>query len=217
MSPERIAPEKFGFKNGRPTIASDCYALGMVIYETISGNVPFHKDTDVAVFMKVVVEGEHPPRGAKFATGLWGMLERCWVSEPENRPSIGDVLRCLEMVSNLSEPASSGADGGVDEDGNSDSTTSSSRGDSPNFFATDDSAQFPPIHSLQDDYSNRPAEQKGESPEATSVPYDGQLPPPYHSPGQDTGVHSYQTHILGPGWYPPTSAQGQRVWVRRSP
>jgi len=69
MSPERIAPERFGFKNSCPTKSSDCYALGMVIYETISGNLPYHRDTDITVFMKVV-EGERPPRGAGFISGL---------------------------------------------------------------------------------------------------------------------------------------------------
>ena len=76
MSPERIAPERFGFENGRPTIPSDCYALGMVIYETISGNIPFHKDMDLTVSMKVV-KGKRPPRGAKFTEDLWGMLGQC--------------------------------------------------------------------------------------------------------------------------------------------
>jgi len=126
MSPERIAPDRFGFKNSRPTVSSDCYSLGMVIYETISGNVPFHKDTDPAVFMKVV-EGKHPPRGVKFTKSLWGMLERCWASGPNNRPSIETVLQCLEAVPSLPGPSSPGADEEVEEDDDySDSTTDSS-------------------------------------------------------------------------------------------
>jgi len=32
MSPELLDPERFG-SSGRPTCESDCYALGMVIYE----------------------------------------------------------------------------------------------------------------------------------------------------------------------------------------
>jgi len=150
MSPERIAPEQFGFKNSRPTISSDCYALGMVIYETISGYIPFHKDTDLTVFLKVVVKGEHPPQGAKFAKSLWRMLERCWASKPDDRPSIEDVLRCLEVVSNLSEPPSPGASGGFDEDGGWDSPASSSDGESVDFFATDDRTQLSPADPLQD-------------------------------------------------------------------
>src|ERR1700753_223942 len=65
MSPELIAPEKFGFETSRPTKSSDCYALGMVIYETISGNVPFHKCIETVVYVKVML-GEHPSRGAVF-------------------------------------------------------------------------------------------------------------------------------------------------------
>jgi len=36
MSPELLDPERFGMpesENNRPTKQSDCYALGMVIYE----------------------------------------------------------------------------------------------------------------------------------------------------------------------------------------
>jgi len=125
MSPELIAPQRFGLKSSRPTKPSDCYAFGMVIYETISGNLPFHKHTDLTVFMKVV-EGELPPRGVNFTKRLWEMLELCWTPQPDDRPSIEDVLRCLEMASDLSEPPSPGVGDGMDEDDDDwDPTTSS--------------------------------------------------------------------------------------------
>jgi hypothetical protein len=128
MSPELIAPQRFGLKSFCPTESSDCYALGMVIYETISGNLPFHEDTDLAVFVKVL-EGERPPRGAKFREGLWRMLEQCWGSQPSNRPTIEDVLRCLETFSNLSEPPSPEVGEGVETDGDcGDSVNGSSGG-----------------------------------------------------------------------------------------
>jgi serine/threonine protein kinase len=116
MSPELIAPQRFGLKSSRPTKSSDCYAFGMVIYETISGNLPFHKDTDLVVFVKVL-EGERPPRGVRFREGLWRMLEQCWGSQPNDRPTIEDVLQCLEMPSNSSEPSSPEVDEGVDRTG----------------------------------------------------------------------------------------------------
>jgi serine/threonine protein kinase len=101
MSPELIDPQQFGLQHSRPTESSDCYALGMVIYETISGNLPFHNDADLTVFVKVI-QGKRPPRGPKFRKDLWMMLEQCWESQPRNRPSVGDVLRFLETYTNPS-------------------------------------------------------------------------------------------------------------------
>ena len=115
MSPELIAPQRFGLEKSRPTKSSDCYALGMVIYETISGNLPFHKDTDLTVFTKVL-EGGRPPRGVRFTEGLWKMLELCWTSQPNNRPSIEDVLLRLVIVSNLPAPPSPRVDEAMDDD-----------------------------------------------------------------------------------------------------
>ncbi|KAF9790923.1 kinase-like domain-containing protein [Thelephora terrestris] len=112
MSPELIAPEDFGMKTSRPTEFSDCYSLGMVIYETISGNLPFHEDTDLTVFVKVL-KGERPRREAGFTTSLWEMLERCWMPQPNHRPSVEDVLRCLETCSSLSASSSLGMDTGM--------------------------------------------------------------------------------------------------------
>jgi hypothetical protein len=33
MSPELLDPDRFGISNSQPTKRSDCYALGMVVYE----------------------------------------------------------------------------------------------------------------------------------------------------------------------------------------
>jgi len=121
MSPELIAPERFGLKNSRPTKSSDCYALGMVIYETISGHLPFHEHTDFTVFVKVL-EGKRPPRGVSFTRSLWKMMEQCWTSQSNDRPSIEDVLRCLETSSHSSEPLSPEVDEGTETDSGSEDT-----------------------------------------------------------------------------------------------
>ena len=105
VSPELIDPQRFGFEDGRRTKYSDCYAaaLGMVIYETISGRLPFHQHSDLTVFVKVLA-GERPPRGVGFTGRLWEMLGLCWMYQPNSRPSIEDVLQCLEGVSKLTDP-----------------------------------------------------------------------------------------------------------------
>ena len=112
MAPELIAPQKFGFKTSRPTKFSDCYSLGMVIYETISGKPPFHEDTDMAVFLKVVT-GERPSREGGFTDSLWKTVEQCWTPQPNDRPNVEDVLRCLETFSNTPQPFP-GTDNGME-------------------------------------------------------------------------------------------------------
>ena len=98
MSPERISPQDFGVKTSRPSKSSDCYSLGMVIYEIISGNLPFHEDRDLTVFVKVL-KGERPRREARFANDLWDILEQCWMPQPNDRPTVEDILQGLGTCS----------------------------------------------------------------------------------------------------------------------
>jgi len=100
ISPELIDPSKFNLKESRPTKKSDCYALGMVIYEVLSGQVPF-ASCEYAAIASTVVGGERPRRpqggdGARFTDGLWWMLEDCWKPQPDDRPSLDIVLGCLQ-------------------------------------------------------------------------------------------------------------------------
>ena len=102
MAPELIDPQRFGFKNSRPTKCSDCYALGMVIYETISGHLPFHQYTDLTVCVKVL-EGELPSPQNGFTGSLWETMKLCWTPQPAARPRIEDVLQRLERVTTSPE------------------------------------------------------------------------------------------------------------------
>ena len=97
MSPELIYPGQFGLEKSSPTKPSDCYAFGMVIYEIISGNIPFHEHATPAVSV-MVTKGELPSRGAKFTDSLWAVLERCWAAQPSARPSVEAVLQSLKVV-----------------------------------------------------------------------------------------------------------------------
>ena len=101
MSPERLDPNRFGLGDDQPTKQSDCYALGMVILEVLSGQIPFNGDSNNFIVMQKVLDGKHPgrPRGAEavwFTGDLWGMLEQCWSWQKKDRPTAEDVLGRLK-------------------------------------------------------------------------------------------------------------------------
>ena len=109
MSPELIDPGSFGLKESRPTKESDCYALGMVIYEVLAGETPFSLHSTPLVIKKVL-EGKRPERpegkkGTLFTDDLWRILGLCWKQNPVERTNAKTVLPCLEGTS--SPPRSS--------------------------------------------------------------------------------------------------------------
>ena len=108
MSPELLDPDGFDLKGGRATKGSDCYALGMVILEVLSGKAPFPQRKGM-ILMKKIVDGERPerpqgPEEAWFTDDLWGTLEQCWSSQPEDRPTIKAVLQHLKQGSKTWQP-----------------------------------------------------------------------------------------------------------------
>ena len=100
MSPELLDPKLFGFQDFQKTKNSDCYALGMVIFEVLSGQIPFVGDRDVVV-IRNISEGKHPerPENAWFTDDVWGMLKCCWEPKPLDRPGLEFVLPRLENAS----------------------------------------------------------------------------------------------------------------------
>ena len=122
MSPERFDPDRFGLKGSHPTKESDCYALGMVIYEVLSGQTPYALCNQLVVVQKIL-DGERPARphgvcGVWFTVGLWEVLELCWKPRPGDRPGLDAVLQCLQDTTRPSMPPDvddGGTEAGVDD------------------------------------------------------------------------------------------------------
>jgi hypothetical protein len=108
MNPKIFDPE---IQVHRRTKCSDRCALGTVIYEVLSGRKPFYQYTDYVVSGKAL-KGECPkrPQGqdgvVQFMDDVWDMLKLCWVTIPQDRPGIEDVLKCLEKAASSWTPPS---------------------------------------------------------------------------------------------------------------
>ena len=131
MSPELLDPEKFGLKRSRPTKESDCYALGMVIYEILSGQTPF-APSNAPVIIRKVLDGERPERpqgsnGKFFTDNVWRVVQRCWESQPRDRASVEAVVLVLEGNQTPLRPSPNvDGDAEMENDDQSDITASDS-------------------------------------------------------------------------------------------
>ena len=114
MSPELLDPTSFGLDGIHPTKESDCYALGMVIYEVLGGRVSSKKNPGFAA-LAGVLRGERPkrpqgPAGERFTDEIWDVVGRCWRQKPGDRATAEDVHLCLGGTPLPSRPPSPGMD-----------------------------------------------------------------------------------------------------------
>jgi tRNA A-37 threonylcarbamoyl transferase component Bud32 len=111
-SPSYLAPERLA---GEPATArSDLYALGVVLYEALTGTKPFRGDTPVALAHAIHTTSPEPIRTRCPGTSdaLAGVIDGCMARAPGDRPaSASDVVATLR-ASATQELAAVDADAG---------------------------------------------------------------------------------------------------------
>lgn len=95
-TPAYMAPEQV--EGGRVTAASDIYSLGIVLYEIVTGALPFVGDSPLSTAVKRLKEV--PPSPRSLVPGLdsrWDTaIMRCLERDPADRfASAGDVVKAL--------------------------------------------------------------------------------------------------------------------------
>lgn len=98
-TPEYMAPEQI--QDGEVTEQTDIYAFGVVLYEMLSGDVPFNARTPAAVLTKHLQERPRPlgerRRGAP--PELERLVMQTLEKKPEDRPSdMSEVVKKLHAV-----------------------------------------------------------------------------------------------------------------------
>jgi tetratricopeptide (TPR) repeat protein/TolB-like protein/tRNA A-37 threonylcarbamoyl transferase component Bud32 len=93
-TPAYMAPERIN--GGGPSIAGDVYALGVVLYEMVTGRLPFEGETPFAA----AITSSPPPSPRRFAPDLDAAWERtilrCLAADPRDRFSrAAEVARAL--------------------------------------------------------------------------------------------------------------------------
>ena len=101
MAPEQLRGE-------RAHTRSDIWALGVLLYEMASGQLPFGGDTAADVFSAIVKESPTPlPR--KVSRGLRSVIQHCLTKEPARRyPHASAIQAALETIQSdktLTQPA----------------------------------------------------------------------------------------------------------------
>ncbi len=104
-TPEYMSPEQASGKTVGP--ASDIYSLGIVLYQMLSGQVPFQADSTPALLYKHVYELPTPVRTLvpDLPAAVEGVIARALAKDPAGRfHSAGDMSAALRTISRERSP-----------------------------------------------------------------------------------------------------------------
>ena len=78
--------------------ASDVYALGTVLWEILSGLLPFDGEHPAVIRRKIVSGYTHPIPSVYLDSAIAQVITDCWKFDPKQRPSSREIASTLEEV-----------------------------------------------------------------------------------------------------------------------
>lgn len=98
-TPAWFAPELFlNSQHAHYDEKIDVYSFGIMLWEILTGEVPFAKIPHMQVPHRVAVHGERPIIPPDTDEEFAGLIRRCWDAEPANRPSMTEVAEIIHGI-----------------------------------------------------------------------------------------------------------------------
>ncbi|CAI5458178.1 unnamed protein product [Closterium sp. Yama58-4] len=93
-----MAPEAFGTSPWPVTHKADVYSFGIVLWEVLTGGVPFADYSPLQAAVAVALNGARPSIPASVPESLRSLIERCWDKTPKERPEFSEILSELDRI-----------------------------------------------------------------------------------------------------------------------
>nr|CAD1834182.1 unnamed protein product [Ananas comosus var. bracteatus] len=93
-----MAPELFSCTKNMVTEKVDVYSFGIVMWELLTGEEPYENLRSDEIIAGII-KGDLRPKVPSWCDPAWkSLMERCWSSDPEARPSFSEIAKELRDV-----------------------------------------------------------------------------------------------------------------------
>lgn len=90
MAPEMIKRKSYGRK-------VDVYSFGLILWEMVTGSIPYEDMTPIQAAYAVVNKNSRPVIPSSCPSGMRALIEQCWSSNPDKRPEFWQIVKILEQ------------------------------------------------------------------------------------------------------------------------
>ena len=84
MAPELLQHNIF-------TEKTDVYAYGMIVFEVLTGDMPWRGLNQMQIMMQVCIQKDRPKIDGGAPDDLVALMQRCWDHEPDARPTFAAI------------------------------------------------------------------------------------------------------------------------------
>jgi serine/threonine protein kinase len=90
MAPEMIKRKSYGRK-------VDVYSFGLILWEMLTGTIPYQDMTPIQAAFAVVNKNSRPVIPSNCPPAMRALIEQCWSLHPDKRPEFWQIVKVLEQ------------------------------------------------------------------------------------------------------------------------